>query len=793
LRRAFAINLPGALEIFAKAYNTTLEGLKRKLAEGEIDGADFYTHLVQYLEKTASASEDLSKRMGVGFNQVKNTWNELLDAIANTSVFQRFETNLAHSIRQVKAIITTGDPLAGFKLDAQGKPLAAPSSGVTAASSSAAGSLTGAASYRARIAALTSDPQMRILVESILAQESGGNPNAVGAAGEKGLMQFTAGTAARIPGFVGHEFEPDASLKAAIVLLNGLLNQFHGDLSKVIVAYNAGPRSGGVPVSSGNQDYLNRVAGNYRIISGQVLGASSTQTNIPAVLAPPGVAPGTGSASGSLFGPEALAAQDVQKAKDNAFNFVEALKQGDKALRDLDQAAKDIPQVVGTPLGDAGDRAKFLQAQVAALIASLTEAEKLAARRERGGREGASLGPLPPDAQAARMAQQTRLAALQGQTEIEDEQRKIRQERWKNLDIFGITLDAEQERDLKEQAKAQHERIKEFVEQLNLFGLVHEPEQERAQKAQEEYDKLLTQALERLRAPIDERASASLRARAPGGVMSAAQAALADQIDVEAKAKQQAQDLTNIYKGVGQSIEQSLTSAFEAGFGNGEVSGKQFGLSLLQGLQRTFSQLTTALINQALNVATNSSSSTGGWAGVLATILVKAVGSLGGSAAGGDFTAAGPSDTGGGGSFATGGIIPAIQSLASAGMRLRRTSAAMQPLHKAFGELQPVAMAAGGIVRQPSFAILGEKNTRQFEAVVPLPDNRSIPVTLSERSGSRQVQEPQPIVIQLLQDFRGSVDPRSLRTTPSEVIGIVAKDISQDGPTRRLIIRHATR
>jgi len=348
-------------------------------------------------------------------------------------------------------------------------------------------------------------------------------------------------------------------------------------------------------------------------------------------------------------------------------------------------------------------------------------------------------------------------------------------------------------RDLKEQAKAQHERIKEFVEQLNLFGLVHEPEQERAQKAQEEYDKLLGQALERLRAPIDERASASLRARAPGGVMSAAQAALADQIDVEAKAKQQAQDLTNIYKGVGQSIEQSLTSAFEAGFGNGEVSGKQFGLSLLQGLQRTFSQLTTALINQALNVATNSSSSTGGWAGVLATILVKAVGSLGGSAAGGDFTAAGPSDTGGGGSFATGGIIPAIQSLASAGMRLRRTSAAMQPLHKAFGELQPVAMAAGGIVRQPSFAILGEKNTRQFEAVVPLPDNRSIPVTLSERSGSRQVHEPQPIVIQLMQDFRGSVDPRSLRTTPSEVIGIVAKDISNDGPTRRLIIRHATR
>jgi len=772
LRRAFAINLPGALEIFAKAYNTTLEGLKRKLAEGEIDGADFYTHLVQYLEKTASASEDLSKRMGVGFNQVKNTWNELLDAIANTSVFQRFETNLARSLQQVKAIITTGDPLAGFKLGQAGQ--------------TAPGAATGPyADLMNKYAAQYGvDPR---LVQTVYGLEgSKGDVNARSPKGALGLMQVLPSTGAEV-GFSEAQLRTaEGNIEAGIKYIAKLQTTYGmgGDVQKILAAYNAGPGHKGIPLPGENQQYVVKGMAAY-----QALGGSPTfQVGMPSPsLASPGVAPGTGSASGSAFTPETEAAAKLKRATDNADDFTEALARGDKALRDLDQAAKDIPQVVGTPLGDAGDRAKFLQAQVAALIASLTEAEKLAARRERQG-----LGPLPSEAQAARTAQQTRLAALQGQTEIEDEQRKLRQERWKNLDIFGITLDAEQERDLKEQAKAQHERIKEFVEQLNLFGLIHEPEQERAQKAQEEYDKLLGQALARLQAPVDERASAGLRARAPGGITSAAEETKLALIDATDKARQQAKDLEGIYRGVGQGIEQSLTSAFEAGFGNGEVSGKQFGLSLLQGLQRTFSQLTTALINQALNVSTGSSQSTGGWAGVLAHILVKAVGAYAGS--GGDFSAAGPSDTGGGGSFgATGGIMPAIQSLASAGMRLRRTSAAMQPLHKAFGELQPVAMAAGGIVRQPSFAILSEKNTRQFEAVVPLPDNRSIPVTLSERSGSSQGHEPQPIVINIMQDYSGSIDPRSLRTQPAEIRAVVASDISNDGSLRRVILRHATR
>src|SRR5262249_37533957 len=97
-----------------------------------------------------------------------------------------------------------------------------------------------------------------------------------------------------------------------------------------------------------------------------------------------------------------------------------------------------------------------------------------------------------------------------------------------------------------------------------------------------------------------------------------------------------------------------------------------------------------------------------------------------------------------------------------------------------------MAFASGGVVRQPSFAVIGE-NQGRHEAVVPLPDNRSIPVSFTN-GGQRS--EPAPIIINMSQDFSGTIDPRALRTQPSEIIAVVAKDIHQDGTLRRVIVNH---
>src|SRR5262249_16922781 len=133
-------------------------------------------------------------------------------------------------------------------------------------------------------------------------------------------------------------------------------------------------------------------------------------------------------------------------------------------------------------------------------------------------------------------------------------------------------------------------------------------------------------------------------------------------------------------------------------------------------------------------------------------------------------TFTGGADTG---AFAMGGIL----SLAHSGLRLRSIAG-----------LQPLAMAGGGVVRQPSLALIGE-NLGHHEAVWPLPANPSIPVLFTQKPQMQGADRP--IVIQLHQDFSGAIDPRTLRTPHSEIIGVVAKDVSTDGPLRRVIVQHA--
>ncbi len=76
-------------------------------------------------------------------------------------------------------------------------------------------------------------------------------------------------------------------------------------------------------------------------------------------------------------------------------------------------------------------------------------------------------------------------ADLKGTREFEKDIIAQRQARWKDLDIFGLTLSPEQEADLKEMAKAQRECILAFAEDLDIFGLNLDPEQEKQRKALE--------------------------------------------------------------------------------------------------------------------------------------------------------------------------------------------------------------------------------------------------------------------------------------------------------------------
>ena len=85
------------------------------------------------------------------------------------------------------------------------------------------------------------------LVNRVIQQESGGNPNAVNASsGASGLMQVMPATAAS-PGFGvaplpwDQRFDAEANRRFGTDYLNAMLNRYDGDQARALVAYNWGP------------------------------------------------------------------------------------------------------------------------------------------------------------------------------------------------------------------------------------------------------------------------------------------------------------------------------------------------------------------------------------------------------------------------------------------------------------------------------------------------------------------------------------------------------------------------
>jgi predicted RNA-binding Zn ribbon-like protein len=81
------------------------------------------------------------------------------------------------------------------------------------------------------------------LLESVIQQESGGNPNAVSPKGARGLMQLMPGTQ-RDPGFgvqPARDDSPQENVRMGRDYLNAMLDRYQGNEELALAAYNAGP------------------------------------------------------------------------------------------------------------------------------------------------------------------------------------------------------------------------------------------------------------------------------------------------------------------------------------------------------------------------------------------------------------------------------------------------------------------------------------------------------------------------------------------------------------------------
>jgi transglycosylase-like protein with SLT domain len=101
------------------------------------------------------------------------------------------------------------------------------------------------------------------VVAALIRAESAGNPRAVSHKGARGLMQLMPATAQRFGTRKEKLYDPKENLEAGIRYLSWLVEQFPGDLSKVLAAYNAGEnavlRYGGIPPYRETRNYVRRI------------------------------------------------------------------------------------------------------------------------------------------------------------------------------------------------------------------------------------------------------------------------------------------------------------------------------------------------------------------------------------------------------------------------------------------------------------------------------------------------------------------------------------------------------
>jgi len=99
------------------------------------------------------------------------------------------------------------------------------------------------------------------LVRALVKVESNFNPRAVSHKGAMGLMQLMPATARMYD--LRNPFDAKQNVEAGVRHLKGLLENFRGDVSLSLAAYNAGQgavqRSGGIPPFTETRNYVKRI------------------------------------------------------------------------------------------------------------------------------------------------------------------------------------------------------------------------------------------------------------------------------------------------------------------------------------------------------------------------------------------------------------------------------------------------------------------------------------------------------------------------------------------------------